>query len=102
MNRTIKATLAAVCISAAAGFGLTSCNTGTDPGETNTERSDIKYPEDRVMQSGNVHHQDTAANADQYYEGRRGTAAGDSAYIQGGAENREKRGEHNKEGLRGN
>ncbi len=63
------------------GAGMTACNTGTDPGETNTERSDIERTEeaDRTGTYG-----DTTENMEEIYEGREGTAIGDSAYNQDG------------------
>lgn len=101
-RRTLKSILSAVCISAFSVFGLAACNTGTDAGETNTERSGIEYPEDEQKQSVNSHYTDSTDLEEKYYEGRRGTAITDSAAVQGGPENREKRGEHNKQGLKKN
>jgi hypothetical protein len=87
----IKAQLLAVVL---LGAGLTACNTGTDPGETNTERSDIEYPEEEdVVDTGR--YQDTTENLEKIYEGREGTAIGDSAYNQEGK--RDKRYDENKQ-----
>ncbi|EJF11176.1 hypothetical protein O71_04623 [Pontibacter sp. BAB1700] len=72
------------------GVGMAACNTGTDPGETNVERSEIEYPEeqDRAGTYG-----DTTENHEGIYEGREGTAIGDSAYNQEG--DRQKRYDEN-------
>lgn len=86
----IKAQLLAVVL---LGAGLTACNTGTDPGETNTERSDIEYPEEKDRAAGT--YQDTTENYEKIYEGREGTAIGDSAYNQEGK--RDKRYDENKQ-----
>ncbi|WP_299705151.1 hypothetical protein [uncultured Pontibacter sp.] len=63
------------------GVGMAACNTGTDPGETNVERSGIEETEemDRAGTYG-----DTTENYEEIYEGREGTAIGDSAYNQEG------------------
>ncbi|RAU83907.1 hypothetical protein [Pontibacter arcticus] len=39
---TIKIKAALLAVTFVAFTGLTSCNTGTEPGETNTERSDLE------------------------------------------------------------
>ncbi|MHC2990451.1 hypothetical protein OB13_02195 [Pontibacter sp. HJ8] len=85
----IKAQLLAVVL---LGAGLTACNTGTDPGETNTERSDIERTEEADKATGT--YQDTTENMEKIYEGREGTAIGDSAYNQEGK--RDKRYDDNK------
>jgi hypothetical protein len=69
------------------GVGMAACNTGTDPGETNTERSGYERTEE-MDRSGSVY-DDTTGNYEDIYEGREGTAIGDSAYNQEGK--REKR-----------
>lgn len=63
------------------GAGMFACSTGTDPGETNVERSEIEEPEE-VDRAGT--YRDTSENLEQIYEGREGTAIGDSAYNQDG------------------
>ena len=68
------------------GIGMASCNTGTDPGETNTERSDYERTEEVDRSSMD---NDTTEQYEEIYEGREGTAIGDSAYNQEGK--REKR-----------
>jgi hypothetical protein len=75
------------------GAGMTACNTGTDPGETNTERSDIEYPEEGDNAEAGTY-KDTTAEYEEVYEGREGTAIGDSAYNQEGK--RDKRYDDNK------
>ncbi|WP_242926646.1 hypothetical protein [Pontibacter vulgaris] len=83
MNRKdIKANLLAIALTATAAIGLSACSTGTDPGETNTERSDIERTEEK--ESGYSQSSDTANLEDKYYEGREGTTIGDSAYNQDG------------------
>ncbi len=82
MNRKdIKAALLAVAVTITAGMGLSACSTGTDPGETNTERSDIERTEEN--EQGYAQDSDTA-NLEKVYEGREGTTIGDSAYNQEG------------------
>lgn len=68
------------------GVGMAACNTGTDPGETNVERSEIEYPEEE-NRAGT--YGDTTENYEKIYEGREGTSFNDSAYNQEGK--REKR-----------
>lgn len=63
------------------GAGLAACNTGTDPGDTNTERSDMEYTEEK-NNAGT--YPDTTENLEKIYEGREGTVIGDSAYNQEG------------------
>jgi hypothetical protein len=75
------------------GVGMAACDTGTSPGETNVERSDIHYPEEGDIEVGN--YQDTTENLEKIYEGREGTAIGDSAYNQEG--DRKKRYDENLE-----
>lgn len=70
-----------------AGMGFTACNTGTDPGETNTERSGIERPEES---SASRQYADTT-NLEHHYEGRDSTSFNDGAYDQDGK--REKRGQ---------
>ena len=65
------------------GAGMTACNTGTEPGETNTERSDIEHTEEGDKPETGMY-KDTTAEYEDVYEGRRGTAIGDSAYNQEG------------------
>lgn len=77
--KSIKTTAAVLGI--LLGVGMASCNTGTDPGDTNTERSDIERTEE-VDRSGT--YGDTTENYEDIYEGREGTAIGDSAFNQEG------------------
>lgn len=63
------------------GVGMAACDTGTSPGETNVERSDYERTEE-VDRSGT--YSDTTENYEDIYEGREGTAIGDSAYNQDG------------------
>lgn len=83
----IKAPLLAVALLVA---GMTACSTGTDPGETNVERSEIKETEE--MERDGIY-SDTTEELEEIYEGREGTAIGDSAYNQDGK--RDKRPEGN-------
>ena len=73
-----KATLLAVVL---LGAGMAACSTGTDPGETNVERSDYEETEE-VDPTGR--YSDTTEEYEEIYEGREGTAIGDSAYNQEG------------------
>lgn len=82
--KLIKTT--AAVLSVLLGVGMASCNTGTDPGDTNTERSGYERTEE--MDRSSVYG-DTTENYEDIYEGREGTAIGDSAYNQDGK--REKR-----------
>ncbi|WP_147294194.1 hypothetical protein [Pontibacter diazotrophicus] len=41
-TKKIKTTILTLATTAIATFGLAACDTGTDPGEVNTERSDIR------------------------------------------------------------
>lgn len=41
-KKKIKSTIIASLLMAGTAFAFTSCDTGTSPGETNVERSDIK------------------------------------------------------------
>ncbi|MDO6389362.1 hypothetical protein Q4E40_04430 [Pontibacter sp. BT731] len=77
--KSIKTTAAVLGI--LLGIGMASCNTGTDPGETNTERSDYERTEEADRSSMD---NDTTENYEKIYEGREGTAIGDSAYNQEG------------------
>ncbi|PVY43961.1 hypothetical protein [Pontibacter virosus] len=77
--KSIKTTAAVLGV--LLGIGMASCNTGTDPGETNTERSDYERTEE-VDRSGT--YGDTTENYEDVYEGREGTAIGDSAFNQEG------------------
>ena len=63
------------------GVGMAACDTGTSPGDTNVERSDIERTEE-VDRAGT--YGDTTENYEDIYEGREGTAIGDSAYNQDG------------------
>ncbi|MBD1397973.1 hypothetical protein H9Q13_12420 [Pontibacter sp. JH31] len=63
------------------GVGMAACSTGTDPGETNVERSDIEETEE-MDRTGR--YSDTTAEYEEIYEGREETAIGDSAYNQEG------------------
>jgi hypothetical protein len=73
-----KAYLLAVVLCSA---GMAACSTGTDPGETNVERSDI---EDTEEMDRTGRYSDTTGDLEEIYEGREGTAIGDSAYNQEG------------------
>lgn len=73
-----KASLLAVVLLSA---GMAACSTGTDPGETNTERSDYERTEE-TERTGR--YSDTTEEYEEIYEGREGTAIGDSAYNQEG------------------
>lgn len=77
--KSIKTT--AVIMGLLMGIGMAACSTGTDPGETNVERSDI---EDTEEQDRTGIYADTTENYEEIYEGREGTAIGDSAYNQDG------------------
>jgi hypothetical protein len=77
--KSIKMTAAVLGI--LMGTGMASCNSGTQPGDTNTERSDIERSEE-MNRSGT--HGDTTGNYEKIYEGREGTTIGDSAYNQEG------------------
>ncbi|QCR23514.1 hypothetical protein [Pontibacter sp. SGAir0037] len=89
----IKNTRSAFLIAGMALLGLSSCNTGTDPGETNTERSDIQHPQEHGANreySAGTEDKDTT-NLEKYYEGRDSTTFNDGPYNQD--EQREKRGQ---------
>jgi hypothetical protein len=64
------------------GAGMAACSTGTDPGDTNVERSDIERPVE--ADRAGTYRGDTTENYEEIYEGREGTAIGDSAYNQEG------------------
>ncbi|WP_187262534.1 hypothetical protein [Pontibacter beigongshangensis] len=92
MNKmNLKTAVLAGVFCALSGFGITACNTGTDPGDTNTERSGIEETEEGLKQSStsrdtadHEHHYDHADHPDS-------TAIGGGAYNQDGK--RDKRGE---------
>jgi hypothetical protein len=93
-SKKINATLMAVLLSA--GIGLTSCNTGTEPGETNVERGGVKDVEEKQIQSTT----DTSEKYEEHYDhadhenhgdNKPGSALGDGAYNQDSV--RQKRGE---------
>ncbi|WP_299984684.1 hypothetical protein [uncultured Pontibacter sp.] len=86
--KSIKKTAAALGL--LMGVGMAACNTGTDPGETNVERSEIEQPEE-ANRAGT--YGDTTGNYEDVYEGREGTAIGDSAFNQEG--DRQKRYDEN-------
>ncbi|TXK26424.1 hypothetical protein FVR03_21800 [Pontibacter qinzhouensis] len=90
-TKNIKAVVMAGAICAFSGFGLAACNTGTDAGDTNVERSGIRETEETAKQSRTSrdtadyeHHYDHADHPDS-------VALGDGAYNQDGK--RDKRGE---------
>ncbi|MFT2007323.1 hypothetical protein ACMA1I_01485 [Pontibacter sp. 13R65] len=87
----IKTALLAGTFVAFSGLGLSACNTGTDAGETNVERSEIRETEETARQSRTSrdtadfeHHYDHTDHPDS-------VALGDGAYNQDGK--RDKRGE---------
>lgn len=67
-TRKLKNILFALIATAVATFGISACNTGTDPGETNTERSRIR---DEGSMVGDENENEAEAERDtmeQYYE----------------------------------
>lgn len=61
-----KPMLVAAMVCAVSIFGLASCNEGTEPGETNTERSGIREADE--MNTGHNPDTDTTQNLERYYE----------------------------------
>ncbi len=86
----IKNTKGALLLVAMAGLSLTACNTGTEPGDTNTERSDIEHP-NQQKSNANRQYADDTTNMEHFYEGRDSTAFNEGAYDQDGQH--EKRGQ---------
>ena len=56
----------ALMLCAASAIGLASCDTGTSPGETNVERSDVK--EASEMNTGHDTDSDTSSNMEDHYD----------------------------------
>ncbi|MFD2246241.1 hypothetical protein [Pontibacter ruber] len=94
-SKKINATLLAVLLSA--GIGLTACNTGTEPGETNVERGGVKDVEEKQIQSRTDTSEESMekhyehADHENHDNNKPGSAVGDGAYNQDNA--RQKRGE---------
>jgi hypothetical protein len=69
-TRKIKSTALALAVTAMATFGLASCNEGTEPGETNVERSGIREEGSMVGDEENANttlHSDTTDLEEQHY-----------------------------------
>jgi hypothetical protein len=69
-TRKIKSTALALAVSAMATFGLASCNEGTEPGETNVERSGIREEGSMVGDEegeNSTLHSDTTDLEEKYY-----------------------------------
>lgn len=69
-KKNIKSALLTLGTAAIATFGLAACDTGTDPGEVNVERSDIKEEGSMIGdEPGNTtRYSDTADLEEKYYE----------------------------------
>lgn len=69
-KKKIRTNLLALGATAIATFGLAACDTGTEPGEVNVERSDIKEEGSMIGdEPGNTtRYSDTADLEDKYYE----------------------------------
>lgn len=71
MNKNkMRTNVLALGATAIAVFGLASCDTGTEPGEVNVERSDIKDEGEMIGdEPGNTtRYSDTTDLEDKYYE----------------------------------
>jgi len=71
-----------LALSVMSGITLVSCNSGTEPGDTNVERSDIKDAGEMVGDNDANRYSDTTQQSleEKYYEGRDTTQLGDGAY----------------------
>lgn len=68
-KRNIRTTVFALAAAITATFGMAACSTGTDPGETNTERSDIRDEGEMVGEEGDLNSNEAARDSmEQYYE----------------------------------
>lgn len=90
MNKSkINSLILALAVTAVSSFGMAACNTGTEPGETNVERGEIRDEGEMVGEEGD---QDTryeeGDSLERYYddadhenhEDNTGEAIGDGAY----------------------
>ncbi len=82
-SNKLKTPLLTLGVAALASFGLASCDTGTEPGNVNIERSDIKEEGSMIGEEGEntTRYSDTTDLEDKYYdrENKEGSAvhAGD-------------------------
>ncbi|WP_299822693.1 hypothetical protein [uncultured Pontibacter sp.] len=90
--KDIKAFTLAVALGLFTTMGLSACNTGTDPGETNTERSGIREEGSMVEDNSDntmEQYSDTTDMEDHYdhtESGKQGGAVHDGTGKEGGVE----------------
>lgn len=63
-TKKIKTTILTLATTAIATFGLAACDKGTEPGETNVERSDIREEGSMIGEEGEGLSRYDTANAD--------------------------------------
>ncbi|AKD03113.1 hypothetical protein POKO110462_05045 [Pontibacter korlensis] len=69
MNKSkLRSTLFAMVATVMATFSIAACNTGTDPGDTDTERGDIKRPGSMVNQDEDDQVQAERDSMEQHYD----------------------------------
>lgn len=69
-TKKIKSTILTLATTAIATFGLAACDKGTEPGETNVERSDIREEGSMIGEEGeNISRYDTAnVSMEEHYD----------------------------------
>jgi len=68
-TQKIRTTVGSLAVAAIATFGLAACDTGTEPGQINTERSDIKEEGSIVGgQTDDTTRYSDTTNLEKYYE----------------------------------
>ena len=80
----LKVALVAALFCAATGFGLTACNKGTEPGDTNVERSEIIETEEDVDKSLGTMDTSDYEHLYDHADHPDSTALGSGAYDQDG------------------
>lgn len=64
----LKSAILTLTFTAVAGLGFTACDKGTEPGETNVERSEIKDAGEMVGEDEDVNRYSDTTNAEKYYD----------------------------------
>ena len=67
MNK-LKSAILTLTLTAVASFGFTACDKGTEPGETNVERSEIKDEGELVGDEEEVNRYSDTTNLEKYYD----------------------------------
>ncbi|MBF9251858.1 hypothetical protein I2I11_00980 [Pontibacter sp. 172403-2] len=79
-TRKIKHSIMVLALSIMSGAALVACNEGTEPGDTNVERGEIKDAGEMVGGDDVTRYSDTTDLEEKYYNDSDTAALGDGAY----------------------